>query len=124
VLRACGRISQEPEEPLPDGEVQSDEQCGPHGCRGFRPRARDRAFHPVEQASFDVCSHDGVEPELVAEVVVERAGGDRRRRCQLDDRDLVEGTHAELPDGGEREPALRGGRHRNPLVHGSIMPLC
>ena len=82
-----------------------------------RSRGRDRALHPVQQAPFDVLAHEGVQPELAPEVVVERARGDLRRRRQLGDRDLVERARAELLDRGEGQPSLGGSRNRDPLAH-------
>jgi hypothetical protein len=114
------------EEAFTYGEVEPDQQRGPHGGGAIRliPGCRDRALHPVQQAPLDVLPHEGVQPELAAEVVVERAGGDLRRRRQLADRHLVERPCPELLDRGQREPALRGGRYRNPLAHTNITLLC
>jgi hypothetical protein len=76
-----------------------DQQRGGHGRRAVRGH-REGPFHPVEQSLLDVLPHEGVEPQLAAEVVVERAGGDIRRRGQLADRHLVERARTELPDRG------------------------
>ena len=119
MVRARRRVSQDPEEALAHREVQPDQQRGRHGCRAIRlrPRGRDGALHAVQEAPFDVLTHEGVEPELAPEMVVERTRGDARRRRQLGDRDLVERARPELLDRGERQPALRRRRNRDPVAH-------
>jgi hypothetical protein len=46
------------------------QQRGRHGCRWLHLVGRQGAFHPVEQTSFDVVPHEGIQAEFPAEVMV------------------------------------------------------
>ena len=99
VLRPRRRFTEDAEEPLAHGEVEPDDQRGLHRCGtiGLRRRCGDGALHPIEQPLLDVVTHEGVQPELAAEVVVQRARRDVGVRRELADGHLVERLCPELP---------------------------
>jgi len=104
------RCSNKVEEPLAYRKIESDQECGAdRGGATIATGSRDRPLHPINQAALDVSTNEGVQPELAAEVVVDRASGHIRRRRQLPDGHLVEYARAELPNGSERQPSLWGG---------------
>ena len=115
------RLGQEQQEVLLHGEVESDQER--RFDRSLSPGRIRRTLHPVEQPSLDIVTDELVEPQLAVEVVVYRTRGHPGIRSQLPHGHLVEGPRAEGAHGRERQTALRGRRYRNPLAHGTIMPL-
>lgn len=93
-LRSRGRCSQQVEEIFPNGEIEPDQQCGLDGRRAvcLFLACGSGTLHPIKKAPLDILPNEGVQPELAVEVVVDRTGGDVRRRRQLADGDLIEQT--------------------------------
>ena len=89
----------------------------------IRPAGRGSAFHSIQQSALYIGSDELVQPELAAEVVIERASSHLGRCRQFADCDLIKGACSEGSHRREDESALRGRRHRNPLAHGTIILL-
>jgi hypothetical protein len=110
-------LGQHPREPGSDRVVERDHQRG-DAVVGLEVQAgRECALDPVHDPLLDVGAHERVQPELGAEVVVQRPGRRLRRGGQRPDVDvLVTG----LPEGVQRrqhEPSLRTGGRGNPFRH-------
>lgn len=68
-----GRLLKDSEETLAYSEVKPDKERGPHRGGSIWSVGRRRTLHAIQQTSLYVGSDELVQPELAAEVVIERA---------------------------------------------------
>ncbi len=110
-------LRQHPREPGPHHVVERDQQ-GRDPVVGLEMEAGgERALDPVHDPLLDVGAHERVQPELRAEVVIQRSGGRVRGRGQRPDMNVLVAGRAERFERSEHEPALRTGGRGHPFLH-------